>query len=724
MMPLRLGLTSWILMPVVQCWVAAIAPASCTGSGDGDDIISISFPTFKPRSYYYPYELRSSWDAGILSGILHLTADDVYQPPVQYPPDPKRSAGHARLTGFHLALGTESEFRYPGSVDSYGHGPLSQEASFNTSFTMSVSRLRDPTAVEGDDDSGILFEVLPGDNYRDGLDRAIYFPVASTTSGNISVEIGNLEYYYYQGDFAVYVSIAPSPMQNLTSPPAKYTVWIDYEAKQHNMSVYVDDEGRAKPVQATLYAPINISAINTFYEYSFGLFASKNRLSPSCQPVVYSWNLTVDRLSFAFTGRRHRIGWYLVRVLVVILAAAAAAMVFAVVYFIASRYKALTTKLKLSKAMRRLPGIPREFRYADVKKATRSFHESMRLGSGGFGAVYKGAMIATCDGDDGRQRLQYVEVAVKKFTRKEDRSYDDFLAEVAVINRLRHKNIVPLIGWCYENGELLLIYQYMPNGSLDQHLFRDSHGRHHHELLQWETRYNVIKDVAAGLHYVHHEYERAVLHRDIKASNIMLDAAFRGRLGDFGLARVVAFDKDSFTDIGVAGTWGFIAPEYAVSHKATRQTDIYAFGVLVLEVVTGKRSLGPADSTFPLLLDWVWSLHGEGRVLEAVDEHVVADMPEFSSDDAIRLLILGLACSDPNPWRRPSMAEVVQVIARSMPPPDVPLEKPAFVWPPGGDQLLLSDDFEEDDDFVETDDHRDSDRISSSESEVPKRKVT
>ena len=104
------------------------------------------------------------------------------------------------------------------------------------------------------------------------------------------------------------------------------------------------------------------------------------------------------------------------------------------------------TRLNLSKAMRQLPGIPREFRYANVKKATRNFHEGMKLGTGGFGAVYKGAMIASCDGDDGRRRLRYVEVAVKKFTRKEDRSYDDFLAEVAVINRLRHKNLVPLIG--------------------------------------------------------------------------------------------------------------------------------------------------------------------------------------------------------------------------------------------------------------------------------------
>ncbi|XBI96445.1 hypothetical protein VPH35_032728 [Triticum aestivum] len=247
--------------------------------------------------------------------------------------------------------------------------------------------------------------------------------------------------------------------------------------------------------------------------------------------------------------------------------------------------------------------------------------------------------------------------------------------------------------WSYENGELLLIYEYMPNGSVDKHLFheRQQHRGHQQPVLPWERRYDIVKDVAAGLHYVHHEYERTVLHRDIKASNIMLDSAFRGRLGDFGLARVVGFDKNSFTDVGVAGTWGFIAPEYPVSHKATRQTDVYAFGVLVLEVVTGRRSLGKADDEFPLLVDWAWWLHQEGRLLEAVDAELRASEAGFDADDAARLLLLGLSCSNPNPSDRPTLANVLQVVARTAPLPDVPLVKPAFVWPPEG--ALLDDDF-------------------------------
>ncbi|KAL6885506.1 hypothetical protein ACP4OV_010285 [Aristida adscensionis] len=725
------GVASRVLVAAVLCGVVATAGASCTDSGNRSDVVSFCFPSFKGVDNN-DSRFDLSWDAGIVDGALHLTADDVHKPPVTYPPEDWRLNGRIILQpGLPLSLKRSSSSGY--------FSPSAQDASFNTSFTMSVSRSRNQAAAAAEvddgggglvfgivpvllaiDHTGHMHYILPGRRSNRNY-RATYESLASTTTGNISVEVGkdkNLNIYTSSG---MYVSITPAPTTQ-DAPPVNYTVWIDYDGRSQIVWVYVDKGNMPpKPAEATLGA-LSIGGIFR-WDYSrsyFGLFASKDRRLPSCQPVIYSWNLTVDRLSktMAISARgRIRRGRFVAIVVSSVLVAAVAAIglffrrsIAAAARGMVSRYQALQMKMKLSRALRQLPGVPREFKYADVKKATRNFHESMRLGRGGFGAVYRGTVMistttTTGDGEDGPRQRRFVDVAVKKFTRKEDRGYEDFLAEVAVINRLRHKNIVPLIGWCYENRKLLLIYQYMPNGSLDQHLFRENR---HQDLppLRWETRYNVIADVAAGLHYVHHEYERVVLHRDIKASNIMLNDAFNGRLGDFGLARVVGFNKNSITDIGVAGTWGFIAPEYAVSHRATRQTDVYAFGVPVLEVITGRRSLSAADAPFPLLADWVWWLHGQGRLLEAVDDELInGGKAELNTDDATRLLLLGLACSNPKPSDRPSMVEVVQIIGKSMPPPDVPLAKPVFLWPPEGELELLDN---SDDDLIGVD-HGDSD---------------
>ena len=209
-------------------------------------------------------------------------------------------------------------------------------------------------------------------------------------------------------------------------------------------------------------------------------------------------------------------------------------------------------------------------------------------------------------------------------------------------------------------------------------------------MLSWARRYTIVGDVAAGLHYVHHEYTRMVLHRDVKASNVLLDTSFRARLGIFGLTQVLDDDREAFTDLHVAGTCGFIAPEYSVGHKASRETDVFAFGALVLEVVTGQLALRAGDPRCPLLSDWVWQMHGRGALLGAVDQSLGAD--EFDHDEAGRLLLLALACSSPNPGDRPTMPQVLQVLTKATPPPEVPLFKPRFVWPPeGGANFQLSD---------------------------------
>lgn len=230
----------------------------------------------------------------------------------------------------------------------------------------------------------------------------------------------------------------------------------------------------------------------------------------------------------------------------------------------------------------------------------------------------------------------------------------------------------------------------MNNGSLDQHLFSNSgfgRGRQHQQdaaIEQWDKRYSIVRDIATGLHYLHHEHEPMVLHRDIKASNVMLDASFCARLGDFGIACTVAADRSSIT--GVAGTIGYIAPESIYSFRAARQTDVYAFGVLILEVVSGKKSSDvPAEDGHISL--WARRLHRQGTLLEALDGiFVSAGIDQHRVvEEAKRLLLLGMACTSFNPSSRPSMTDVLQVINKLAPPPDVSLEQPTIPWLPAGE---------------------------------------
>lgn len=232
-----------------------------------------------------------------------------------------------------------------------------------------------------------------------------------------------------------------------------------------------------------------------------------------------------------------------------------------------------------------------------------------------------------------------------------------------------------IIGWCYKNGKLLLVYDYMPNGSLDKHLFYESEEKN---TLVWEVRYKIISGVASALHYLHNEYDQRVVHRDLKASNIMLDSNFNARLGDFGLARALDNENTSYAELeGVPGTMGYIAPECLHTGKASCESDVYGFGAVVLEVVCGLRPWTQI-SGFHLLVDWVWFLHGDGRILEAVDQRLVN---EFVGEEAKRLLLLGLACSHPVASERPSTQTILQIISGSVPVPHVPPFKPAFVWP-------------------------------------------
>lgn len=268
-------------------------------------------------------------------------------------------------------------------------------------------------------------------------------------------------------------------------------------------------------------------------------------------------------------------------------------------------------------------------------------------------------------------------VAVKCITSDAKRGKEEFISEISVINRLRHRNLVPLLGWCYEKGHLIMVYEFMPNCSLDKHIFKvDIAGG----FLDWEQRYNIVSGVASALLYLHEECEQQVIHRDVKASNIMLDSEYNARLGDFGLARLVEHDRRSFTVTGAKGTFGYIAPECFHTGQATAESDVFSFGAVALEVTCGRRPTFSTEEA-PDLVGWVWNLYRQNRILEAAESRLPrVGSGSIDEDDIKRLLMLGLACSNPNLVARPTMMEVTEVLARTMPPPYVPPFRPAFVW--------------------------------------------
>ncbi|OVA01052.1 Protein kinase domain [Macleaya cordata] len=444
------------------------------------------------------------------------------------------------------------------------------------------------------------------------------------------------------------ITIAPDPA-NATN----YTLWVQYDGKSKLLEVFMAEEGESKPKNPFLREILNLREYLNQYSY-FGFSASTG--STAQLNCVLMWNLTMEMLP----EEKDR-GW-----LKILLGVGIPGVVFLVIllgglgyYWKKSRH---VDDPNILGALKSLPGTPREFTFKELKKATNNFDEKMKLGQGGFGVVFKGVLAN-----------ENTVVAVKKFSRENIKGKDDFLSELTIINRLRHRHLVRLVGWCHKNGMLLLVYDYMPNGSLDNHLFGGPEN-----ILSWDHRYKIIYGVASALHYLHNEYDQKVVHRDLKASNIMLDADFNARLGDFGLARAIENERTSYAELeGVPGTIGYIAPECFHTGKATRESDIYGFGAVVLEVVCGERPWTKIAG-FTFLVDWVWKLYREGRILEAVDERLGND---YVAEQAEKLLLLGLACSHPIAGERPKTQTIFQIVSGSAPVPFVPPFKPAFVWP-------------------------------------------
>ncbi|KAL5797006.1 hypothetical protein ACOSQ2_001826 [Xanthoceras sorbifolium] len=281
------------------------------------------------------------------------------------------------------------------------------------------------------------------------------------------------------------------------------------------------------------------------------------------------------------------------------------------------------------------------FKYETLEKATDYFNPSKKLGQGGSGSVYLGTL------PNGKT------VAVKRLIYNTTQWVDEFFNEVNLISKMQHKNLVKLLGCSIEGPESLLVYEYVPNKSLDQFLFDKNKTRH----LNWKQRFNIIVGTAEGLAYLHEGSDIRIIHRDIKSSNILLEEDFTAKIADFGLVRFFAADKTHLST-GVAGTLGYMAPEYLIRGQLTEKADVYSFGILILEIVCGRR-----NNTFTTHanspLQTVWLLHRSNQLVEAVDPNLKDDFPSKEACDVLRI---GLLCTQAAVALRPSMAQVIRML--------------------------------------------------------------
>ncbi|XP_050289819.1 G-type lectin S-receptor-like serine/threonine-protein kinase CES101 [Quercus robur] len=300
------------------------------------------------------------------------------------------------------------------------------------------------------------------------------------------------------------------------------------------------------------------------------------------------------------------------------------------------------------------------FNFESISIATSNFSIKNKLGEGGFGLVYKGKL------PDGQ------EIAIKRLLRNSGQGFVEFKNEAILIAKLQHTNLVRLLGFCIQEGEKILIYEYMPNKSLDFFLF-DSTKKY---LLNWKKRFNIIEGIAQGLVYLHKYSRLTVIHRDLKASNILLDEEMNPKISDFSMARIYGLKGSEENTNRVVGTYGYMSPKYAMNGVVSIKTDVFSFGVLLLEIVCGKKNNSHYQSDDLLnLIGYEWKLWNEGKVLELIDPVILDE--SCPPSEILRCIRVGLLCVQDHALDRPTMIDVVSMLsneALQLSPP----KQPAF----------------------------------------------
>ncbi|KAI5648796.1 hypothetical protein M9H77_34801 [Catharanthus roseus] len=285
------------------------------------------------------------------------------------------------------------------------------------------------------------------------------------------------------------------------------------------------------------------------------------------------------------------------------------------------------------------------YTYEALASATDNFHSGNKLGKGGFGQVFKGKLL------DGQ------EIAVKRLSKSSGQGINEFINEVVLISRLQHRNLVKLLGCCVEKEEKMLVYELLPNGSLDSYIFDSSK----QDLLEWNRRVLIIQGIGRGLLYLHRDSRLKIIHRDLKASNILLDEELNAKISDFGLARILGGKQDQDNTTRVVGTYGYMSPEYAMLGRFSEKSDIYSFGILLLEIVTGRRNSGYSHGEDEICLSrYAWEMWNAGDVMKLTN--MTSVLEANIEMEILRYVNVGLLCVQEEEKDRPNVSAILSML--------------------------------------------------------------
>ncbi|CAM0906437.1 unnamed protein product [Alopecurus aequalis] len=632
--PRHLATLLLLLVAAGRCFVA---------SGVGDDVLPFTYNGFAGAN------LTLDGAAVMPNGLLMLTNGTS---------DTKGQAFHPSPLPFRTALNATRSFSTTFVFAIFG--PYADLGSHGMAFFVAASRKVLSTALAGQF-LGLL-NGTDGGNRSDRifaveLDTIFNTEFRDINNNHVGIDVDSL--VSRDSADAGYYDDGTGRFQNLSLISRKaMQVWVDYNGTATEITVTMAPQGMARPNKPLLQTTVDLSGV--VQSTAFVGFSSATGVL-STRHFVVGWSFALDgpapALDISALPALPR-AWPKPRskVLEIVLPIASAMLVFVVgigIYiFVQRRLRYSELREDWEEAFG-----PHRFSYKELFHATKGFSHKNLLGAGGFGSVYKGKL-----------RKPGIEIAVKRVSHESRQGMKEFVAEVASIGRLRHRNIVPLLGYCRRKGELLLVYDYMPNGSLDKYLYDASA-----PTLDWHQRFHIIRGVAAGLLYLHEDWEQVVIHRDVKASNVLLDSEMNGRLGDFGLARLYDHGMDAQTT-HVVGTMGYLAPELGHTGKATPSTDVFAFGAFLLEITCGRRPIEQNErNNRVVLVDWVIEQWRKGMIIDSVDRRIPNG---FSTDKGSLVLRLALLCSHPLANGRPTMRQVMQYLNGDLVLPDL---SPAYL---------------------------------------------